>query len=100
VALGDLTREELIALVESHQEHGIRISFSGKSNTHGLSRRVRPRITRDIKKYGAGDERYRANNVLIEGDNLQAMATLYKLLTRVRGTSSPLRQSPSPSRFN
>jgi len=72
VALSDLTREELIALVESHQEHGIRISFSGKSNAYGLSRRVRPRITRDIKKYGAGDERYRADNVLIEGDNLQA----------------------------
>ncbi len=87
--------------VTRHQaRYNHRISFSGKSNAYGLSRRVRPRITRDIKKYGAGDERCRANNVLIEGDNLQAMATLYKLLTRVRGTSSPLRQLPSPSRFN
>ncbi|MGH3780604.1 MAG: site-specific DNA-methyltransferase [Pseudonocardiaceae bacterium] len=83
VALSDLTREELIALVESHQEHGIRISFSGKDNARSLSRRVRPRILREVKRYGAGGEDHRANNVLIEGDNLQAMATLYKLRGRV-----------------
>ena len=83
VALADLTREELIALVESHQEHGIRISFSGKDNARGLSRRVRPRVTREIKRYGAGEEGQRAVNLLLEGDNLQAMATLYKLRGQV-----------------
>jgi adenine-specific DNA-methyltransferase len=83
VALADLTREELIALVESHQEHGIRISFSGKDNARGLSRRVRPRVTREIKRYGAGEDGLRAVNLLLEGDNLQAMATLYKLRGQV-----------------
>ena len=46
VDLNELTRDELIALVESQQERGIRISFSGKENARGLGRRVRPRVTR------------------------------------------------------
>ncbi|HVV76347.1 MAG TPA: site-specific DNA-methyltransferase [Mycobacteriales bacterium] len=81
--LAELTREELIALIESQREHGIRISFSGKDNARGLARRVRPRVTREVKKYGAGDEAARAENLLLEGDNLQAMATLYKLRGQV-----------------
>lgn len=74
----DLSHDELIALLESRGEGGIRIDFSGKTNARTLARRVRPRVARTIKKYGAGSEEEQARNVVIEGDNLQAMATLYR----------------------
>lgn len=76
--LDELSRDELIALVEAGNEGGIRIDFSGKSNARKLSRRVRPRIARAIKKYSIGSEQDQARNLLVEGDNLQAMATLFR----------------------
>lgn len=72
-ALAELTRAELIELVEQQRERGIRISFSGKANARGLARRVRPRTLRHLKTYGAGTEADRARNQVLEGDNLQAM---------------------------
>lgn len=76
--LDELSRDELIELVEAGNEGGIRIDFSGKSNARKLPRRVRPRICRTIKKYSAGPEADQARNLIVEGDNLQAMATLYR----------------------
>lgn len=76
--LEDLSRDELIELLEERGEGGIRIDFSGKTNARKLARRVRPRVARTIKKYGIGDEAEQARSLLIEGDNLQAMATLFR----------------------
>lgn len=76
--LDELTRAELIELIEAQQEAGIRISFPGKSNARKTGRRVRPRTLREIKSHGAGSESERARNLVIEGDNLQSLATLYK----------------------
>src|SRR5262249_17575679 len=59
-------------------EGGIYIDFAGKTNARKLARRVRPRVMRTIKKYSAGSEDEQAENLVIEGDNLQAMVTLYK----------------------
>jgi hypothetical protein len=39
---------------------------------------VRPRVGKVIAKYSTGTAEERARNFVIEGDNLQAMATLYK----------------------
>ncbi len=75
--LDDLSRDELIELLEA-REDGIYIDFSGKANARGLARRVRPRVARPIKKYSAGPAEDQARNLLIEGDNLQAMATLFR----------------------
>ena len=74
----DLSRDELVELLELRGEGGIRIDFSGKGNARRLARRVRPRVARTIKKYSAGTESDQARNLLIEGDNLQAMATLFR----------------------
>jgi adenine-specific DNA-methyltransferase len=76
--LEDLSRDELIELLETRGEGGIYIDFSGKTNARKLYRRVRPRVARTIKKYSAGSEADQARNLLIEGDNLQAMATLFR----------------------
>ncbi len=77
-ALDDLSREELIELLEAKSEGGIRIDFSGKANARTLYRRVRPRVSRTIKKYSVGSDDDQARNLVIEGDNLQAMATLFR----------------------
>jgi adenine-specific DNA-methyltransferase len=76
--LSDISREDLLDLLDRTYSDGIKISFSGKINARSLARRVRPRVTREMVSYGAGSASQRAQNKLIEGDNLQAMVTLYK----------------------
>lgn len=76
--LDKLSHEELIALVEQALGGGITVNFSGKANAVRIARKVRPRVIRRIKALGVGDEASQASNLLIEGDNLQAMATLYR----------------------
>jgi len=76
--LEGLSHEELIALVEQVIGSGITVTFSGKANATRIARKVRPRVVRRIKTLSAGDAEAQASNLLIEGDNLQAMATLYR----------------------
>ncbi len=76
--LSELTRDELIELLQGQAEPGIRINFSGKAQARRLYRQVRPRLLREIKKYSCGDEDARARNLVVEGDNLQTMVTLYR----------------------
>lgn len=74
--LTELTRDELVTLVEA-QQAGIRIQFPGKDVARSLARRVRPRASRTVVKYSVGDPEEQARNTVIEGDNLQAMVSLY-----------------------
>lgn len=73
-----LTKEELIDLVAEQAEAGVKVSFPGKAMSRRIGRRVRPRVQTTVAKYGAGPAEERARNLLIEGDNLQAMVTLYR----------------------
>jgi adenine-specific DNA-methyltransferase len=75
--LTELTRDELVALVEA-QQAGIRIQFPGKDVARSLARRVRPRVSRTLAKYSVGDPEQQARNIVVEGDNLQAMVSLYR----------------------
>ena len=81
--LHEMTRDALVEMLEAQLESGIRISFTGKANARSLARRVRPRVARPLAKYGAGDGADRARNLVVEGDNLQAMATLYRYRNQV-----------------
>jgi len=73
-----LTKDELIEMLLEQAEAGVNLSFPGKAATRRMARRVRPRVQRTIAKYSVGPEDQRARNVLIEGDNLHALATLYR----------------------
>lgn len=64
-------------LVEA-QQAGIRVQFPGKDLARGLARRVRPRVSRTIAKYSVGDPEAQAQNLVVEGDNLQSMVSLYR----------------------
>ncbi|MBO0791248.1 MAG: site-specific DNA-methyltransferase [Ktedonobacteraceae bacterium] len=60
------------------QEQGARLTFSGKSAAKRLSRKVQPRTSRRLAKFSMGPEEDQALNQVIEGENLQAMVTLYR----------------------
>ncbi len=71
--LEEMTREELLDLALSEHEEGIWIKFSGKSVARRLARKVQPRTSRRLAKYSCGSEEEQARNLVIEGENLQAM---------------------------
>jgi adenine-specific DNA-methyltransferase len=76
--LESLPIEQLIEMIREKTGAGVNLSFPGKVLARQLGRRVRPRTLRTVKSHGAGDEDARAKNLLIEGDNLQALASLYR----------------------
>lgn len=73
-----LTKDELIEMLLERADAGVNLAFPGKAATRRLARRVRPRVQRTVAKYSAGSGEERARNLLIEGDNLQGLVTLYR----------------------
>jgi adenine-specific DNA-methyltransferase len=73
-----LDREDLIAMVKRMVNGGVSLGFYGKRTAMEIAKRVRPRVTRRMKELHVGTSEEQAKNVLIEGENLQAMVTLYK----------------------
>ncbi|WP_017838621.1 site-specific DNA-methyltransferase [Dietzia sp. UCD-THP] len=76
--LESLPVEQLIEMIREKTGAGVNLSFPGKVLARQLGRRVRPRNQRTIKSHSVGDERGRSRNLIIEGDNLQALASLYR----------------------
>jgi adenine-specific DNA-methyltransferase len=73
-----LDREDLIKLVRTMLGNGVALTFHGKRSAMEISRRVRPRVMRREPKLHVGAPEQQSKNLLIEGENLQAMVTLYK----------------------
>lgn len=76
-----LSREELIArLIEfdEQQQGGIRLTYPGQTPPWQIVRRVQPRAQQIDKRLSFGDEEEQSRNVLVEGENLQALVSLYK----------------------
>lgn len=76
--LESLSVDQLIEMIREKTGAGVNLSFPGKLLARQIGRRVRPRTMRTIKSHSVGDEDGRAKNLLIEGDNLQALASLYR----------------------
>jgi len=64
--------------LEEYTQGGIKILFSGKANAQRISRKVKPRTLREIPELSIGSEEQKSKNLVIEGDNLLAMSTLYQ----------------------
>lgn len=77
-ALEDLPVEQLIEMIRERTGAGVNLSFPGKVIARQIGRKVRPRTLRTVAKYSVGEEPERSKNLLIEGDNLQALASLYR----------------------
>lgn len=77
-----LSREELIKLLLEHHDegpsNGIRLTYPGQTAPWQIVRRVQPRGQRIDPKFSAGDENAQAANLIVEGENLQALVSLYK----------------------
>lgn len=78
LALESLPVAQLIEMIREKTGAGVNLSFPGKVVARQIGRRVRPRVQRTVKSLSTGDEGGRARNLLIEGDNLQALASLYR----------------------
>ena len=77
-ALELMDREDLIKMVKNMISGGVILNFHGKRLAQEIDKKVRPRQTRVDKKLSVGAEAEQPRNLLIEGENLQAMVTLYK----------------------
>jgi adenine-specific DNA-methyltransferase len=78
-----LDQEDLIKLVKSMVSGGVFLNFYGKRSATEISRRVRPRVTRRVADLHVGTPEEQSRNMIIEGENLQAMVTLYKFRGQV-----------------
>ncbi len=76
--LTKLSREDLESLARGLIGNGVALSFHGKRSAMRIARKVRPRQTRREPKLHVGSADEQCKNLLIEGENLQAMVTLYK----------------------
>lgn len=76
--LSRMDREDLARLVRGLLSNGVALSFHGKRTVLEIVKKVRPRVMRREPKLHVGDPEAQSNNLLIEGENLQAMVTLYK----------------------
>lgn len=76
--LAKLNRDDLEQMVRGLLSHGVALSFHGKRTALEIYRRVRPRVTRREARLNVGPATEQSRNMLIEGENLQAMVTLYK----------------------
>jgi adenine-specific DNA-methyltransferase len=77
-ALDMMERDDLIKMVKTMMNGGIVLNFHGKRTAQETDKKVRPRQTQIIKKLSVGTPEEQARNTIIEGENLQAMVTLYK----------------------
>lgn len=77
-ALEVLDREDLLKLAKGLLSNGVALNFHGKRTAMEIAKRVRPRVMRREPKLHVGPPDEQGHNLLVEGENLQAMVTLYK----------------------
>jgi adenine-specific DNA-methyltransferase len=73
-----LDKEDLLKLLKTMMSGGIVLNFHGKRTAQEIDKKVRPRQTQIKKELCVGSAEEQARNMIIEGENLQAMVTLYK----------------------
>jgi len=84
-----LDQEDLIRLVRSMLSNGVALTFHGKRSAKEISRKVRPRVMRRESRLHVGSPVEQSRNLLIEGENLQTMVTLYKYRGEVEAGFRP-----------
>lgn len=76
----ELTKDQILKLLKDHLsgDDGIVLSYAGKAEPWQITRMVKPKITQTIQELCVGSEEQKARNMVVEGENLSAMITLYK----------------------
>lgn len=64
---------------------GIRMEWNGNRAVLDILRKTKPRVLTEkgVQDLSYGDEKHRAENFIIEGDNLQVLTSLYKYKGRI-----------------
>ncbi|SEV85330.1 site-specific DNA-methyltransferase [[Clostridium] fimetarium] len=73
-----MNKDELIELVTKMMNGGVTLSFNGKRTAQVIQRKVMPRIVKIKKEFSFNEENGKSRNLIIDGENLQAMVTMYK----------------------
>lgn len=75
--------QELKHQIEEISGGGIKLVFSGKATVRNIIQNVKPRILHSVDELSVPENCSNSNNLLIEGDNLQALASLYRYRSQV-----------------
>lgn len=85
MAYEQLTRGDLIRLLEQHDAEraeagrdGIIMSYTGRTAPWQIIRQVKPKLTKINQRASVGDAQGQGQNIIMDGENLSAMVTLYK----------------------
>lgn len=85
-----LPRAALIRLLQEQEQanrdagkDGIRLNYAGRTAPWHITRQVKPKLHKIVKKFSVGDEAHQAVNEIWDGENLSTMVTLYKHRGRV-----------------
>lgn len=85
-----LPRAALIRLLQEQEQanrdagkDGIRMNYAGRTAPWHITRQVKPKLHKIVKKFSVGDEAHQAVNEIWDGENLSTMVTLYKHRGRV-----------------
>lgn len=76
-----LSREELVQVLlrrDADEAGGLRLHYKGQTLPWRIVRMVKPRRQKVEQRLCVGAEESQADNILVEGENLQAMVSLYK----------------------
>ena len=82
-----MTRSDLIRLLEQHDQarseagkDGIVMSYTGRTAPWQIIRQVKPKMTKINQRVSVGLPSEQAENLIMEGENLSAMAAFFKVV--------------------
>src|ERR1700690_150731 len=80
IETSDLPKEQILELLKNalHGDGGITLFYSGRKEPWQIVKLVKPKVTKIIKTVSIGSNDEQSKNMIIEGENLSAMVTLYK----------------------
>ena len=78
-----LDREDLIKIIHRMATGGVAVMFNGKRSAMEIQKKVRPRAVRTRKDLSFGTKEEQSENIILEGENLQGMVTLYKYRNKI-----------------
>lgn len=80
IEASDLPKAQILEMLKSHLngDNGITLSYSGRREPWQITKLVKPKVTKIINTESIGSDDEQAKNMIIEGENLSAMITLYK----------------------
>ena len=73
-----MDRDDLVKIIKNMVTGGVAVMFHGKRSAMEIQKLVRPRGIRADKGLSYGTQEEQAKNIILEGENLQGMVTLYK----------------------